>query len=221
MIDSLLSHIAPHYCSGCGKQGTLLCDNCKYNITSEIFAGCIVCGGINTRHGALCRACHEPYVRGWCVGERVDVLKSLIDGYKFQNMKAAYCVLGELLSVQLGQLPSSTIIVPVPTVPSHIRERGYDHTLLIARFIAKKYHLQLNHSLYRVTRTKQREASRRDRFKQASVAFSSKPLPSSGPYLLIDDVITTGATLRYGAKALQDAGAEEIWAAVIARQPLD
>jgi predicted amidophosphoribosyltransferase len=119
-------------------------------------------------------------------------------------------------------LPRNCIIVPVPTVAAHIRQRGYDHTLLIAKKLAKLQGLPLRRPLYRVTSSKQRGENRENHRVQASKAFAARGvLDPEAIYLLIDDVITTGATLRYAAKALADAGAREIWAGIIARQPLD
>ena len=133
MIDRVLSFIAPHHCSGCGFEGTLLCDNCKYDITSEPFSACVACGtGIANTHG-VCSNCEVPYQRAWCVADRRDQLQRLIGNYKFTNARSAYYPLADLFDASLPQLPANVVIVPVPTVNSHIRQRGYDHMLLIAR----------------------------------------------------------------------------------------
>lgn len=221
MIDRLLNIIAPHYCSGCEKTGTLLCENCKYDISIEPFEGCIVCSKV-TDDDNLCRYCATPYNRAWCVGERTDSLQRLIGQYKFRSAKAAYKPIGDLLLERLPELPANTVIVPVPTVASHIRERGYDHMLLIARYIAKKRQLVLSCDIVRKTNHKQRDASRRVRIAQAQQAFQTrKKLDPTVPYLLIDDVVTTGATVHYAAQSLRDGGARIIWVAAVARQPLD
>ncbi len=221
MIDRLLGIIAPHYCSGCGKTGTLLCDNCKYDIIQEPLETCIVCQCL-TGTDNLCRRCKVPYQKAWCVGERSDSLQRLIGVYKFRRAKAGYCDIAELLLSRLPELPPSTIIVPIPTVGSHIRERGYDHMALIARYIAKKRGLVTQNVLVRKTNTKQRDASFRVRQQQAKQAFGCRGLLEPDvPYVLIDDVVTTGATLYYSAQALRDGGANIIWVAAVARQPLD
>lgn len=170
----------------------------------------------------VCGHCKSSFSRAICVGERADELRRIIDAYKFGNAKAAHGSLAELLSMKIGILPSSVIIVPVPTISQHIRQRGYDHTLLIAKKLATLQYLRLdNHLLQRVTNTQQRDASKKQRKIQAKGAFKVRRSINGGTYLLIDDVVTTGATLHYGAKALLDAGANEVWAAVVARQPFD
>ena len=221
MFDDLLSTIAPHLCYSCGKTGTILCDNCKYDITSEYFVDCISCGGPAGATGR-CFTCNTTYSRGWCVGERSGALEKIVDSYKFYNNYAAHRDLAALLSERIGLLPENCTIVPVPTVPSHIRQRGYDHIYLIAKRLAKLQNRPLQRLLYRRTSTKQRGENRKNRLRQASQAFGARSV--SDPervYLLIDDVVTTGATLQYASKALTEAGAVNIWAAAIARQPLD
>lgn len=221
MIDTLLAFIAPHHCYGCNKIGYSLCDNCKYNIISEPYSQCIICQKPAGAQSAVCTECKVPYQRAWCVGERTDELQRLIGGFKFQNVKAAYRPLAELLDATLPELPAETIIIPVPTVASHIRSRGYDHTLLIARHLAKRRKLQVDTSLERATNTSQRGSGRRQRKIQAKAAFTcNKSLNPDTPYLLIDDVVTTGSTLEYAAKVLQTAGAHLVWVATISRQPL-
>lgn len=221
MLDNVIGFVAPHHCCGCDQIGSLLCEYCKYNITSELNMVCIVCGRPSSLTH-LCKDCKVLYQKAWFVGERKDTLQRLIGLYKFERTKSAYKLLGDLLLEILPVLPSDTVIVPVPTVPSHIRERGYDHTLLVARYIARRRDLKLKRLIIRKTGTKQRQASSSDREKQAKEAFTvEKVLDPNMPYLIIDDVFTTGATVKYCAKALKEAGAKIIWITVIARQTLD
>lgn len=220
MLDSLISLLAPHLCCSCGVLGSVLCDSCKYNIVSESYSACIACGR-DKGAAEVCNSCRLPYSKTWCVGERSDILQRLIGIFKFQNAYAARHDLAALLLGRLPQLPANTIVVPVPTVASHIRERGFDHAYELARMVAKKRGLACQQVLSRMTSTKQRDASRSARIQQAKRAFEVRRTVAAVPCLLIDDVVTTGATVRYAAKALKDAGASEVWVAVIARQPLD
>jgi ComF family protein len=156
------------------------------------------------------------------VGWRTDELRRLIDDYKFENVRSAHHILAELLDQRISQLPGTTVVVPVPTISSHIRMRGYDHAALLARSFARRRRLEVQPIVKRVTTTVQRDAPRLQRIAQAKVAFKvRKKLDPSVPYLVIDDIITTGASVTYVAKALREAGAKEVWLAAIARQPLD
>jgi ComF family protein len=220
MIDDILQIIAPHYCYGCGGTGPVLCPNCKYDIIDEGFSGCIVCNA-PSRDG-VCRTCKTTYDKAWCVGERGGALERTIDEFKFKRARSAYKPLGDLLHQTLPSLPESTVLVPVPTIAKHVRQRGYDHTRLLARRLAKIRRLPLAAVLARSSATVQRDARKRRRLEQAKTAFSCRrQLEAKATYLLIDDVVTTNATLRYAAAALRQAGARQVWAAVLARQPLD
>ena len=223
MLDTILNIIAPHYCCGCQQSGSLLCVSCIYNIIEEYTDTCINCGKLSA-HG-VCSDCSKKvaYQKGWCVGARDEALKELIDRYKFHNAKAAYKPLASLLDQTLPLLPKETIVVPIPTIGRHIRMRGYDHAQLLAKAFAKKRHLWVKPVLRRQTNSVQRNAtSARDREKQAAQAFRcAQKLNKHTPYLVVDDVITTGATIRAAAKCLQKAGAQQIFIAAIARQPLD
>ncbi|MDB5183852.1 MAG: putative Phosphoribosyltransferase [Candidatus Saccharibacteria bacterium] len=222
MIDNLLAIIAPHYCSGCDLRGSLLCDNCKYDIISEPYQACIQCQRLVAPTQGICKDCKVPYSQAWCVADRRDQLQRLIGNYKFTNARAAYRPLAQLLDARIPDLPANTIIVPIPTVSSHIRQRGYDHMLLIARHLGRLRKMPVSTALTRNTTTKQRDASRSQRISQAKAAFScNTALDSQATYLLIDDVVTTGATMKYATQTLLDAGAGTVWVATISRQPLD
>ena len=182
---------------------------------------CIVCHR-PTSQTWLCGSCNAPYEKAWVVGERNGTLQRLIGLYKFERTKSAYKQLGDLLSDALPDLPAETVVVPVPTTSSRIRERGYDHMLLIAKHLARARGLQCRQFVERQTNTKQRQSTARQRLAQAKRAFVVRDaIEPDVPYLLIDDVITTGATIRYASQALRDAGAKHVWVAIIARQTFD
>ena len=181
---------------------------------------CVACHRPTARTW-LCNTCRMPYERVWVVGERNGILQRLIGLYKFERALSAHKDLGDLLLATLPELPLGTVVVPVPTTPARIRERGYDHMLLIAKHIAKARGLKCVQLVRRQTNTKQRQASAQTRIAQAKQAFAVRDkLDKSVPYLLIDDVVTTGATIKYASKALREKGAKNVWVAVVARQVL-
>lgn len=219
MIDNMLAVVAPHLCSGCGKVGTTFCDRCKYDIKETAFSQCLLCGraseaGICTSHGTA-------YSQAWIVGERQGGLQRLVGGYKFQNVKAAARSLAELLDERLLPLPADTVVVPIPTAPAHIRERGYDHMLLVARHFALLRDLTLSQIVGRNNMATQHHSNRQDRIVQAQSAFRIVGEVSSVPYLLLDDVVTTGSTIAEASRVLKEAGAQTVWVGAIARQPQD
>jgi len=162
-----------------------------------------------------------PYERAWVVGEREGVLQRLVGLYKFERAKSAYVELGDLMLSVLPELPANTVILPIPTTPSRIRERGYDHMLLVTRYVAKDRGLECRQILKRKTNTKQRQSNAETRKVQASQAFYvDSDLDPTVPYLIIDDVMTTGATIKYASQAMLSAGAKNVWVAIIARQKL-
>lgn len=221
MIDILLSVIAPHICCGCGSSEGILCSSCKYDIVSEANSLCLQCQKPCGVRG-ICGQCKVSYDRAWCVGERRGALHELIDAYKFNRARAAYTALGDLLLDVLPVLPPNVVVVPIPTISKHIRQRGYDHTLLIALYFAKKRHVPMKQLLVRQTTTSQRNSSAQVREQQAKQAFAVKgAIEPDAIYLLIDDIVTTGATLRHAARVLKQAGAQQVWVAALARQTLD
>ena len=218
IFDDIMSAIAPHHCCGCGIVGTILCESCKYDISNEPYAGCITCGRIaNNGH---CGRCQTAYERGWCVGTREDTLQSLIDDFKFNRKQQAHQALAQLLNDTVPMLPSDVVVTSVPTVARHIRVRGYDHSMLLAREFARLRGLRYRPTLLRATNTQQRGASRNVRLQQAAQAFVARDTIESRTYLLVDDIVTTGASLHHAAKALKNNGAHSVWVAVLAHQPL-
>ena len=220
MVDTLISLVAPHLCSGCGRIGGTFCDNCKYDISIEYFSGCVLCEKTTPR--GVCDDHKVAFNQAWVVGIRSGPLQRLIGGLKFRNKKAAAYDLALLLHKRLPKLPSSTIFVPIPTSPAHIRERGYDHMLLIAKHLSKLRHAPTLSLLKKENNLTQHHADRKQRLSQAAHAFMVEGyIDSHATYVLLDDVVTTGATITQAAFMLRKAGATTIWVAATSRQPLD
>ncbi len=109
------------------------------------------------------------------------------------------------------------VVVPLPTIGKHIRERGFDHTLTLARKLAKKRGWKCERILTREVDTVQVGAKVAERKTQAQKAYGIKgKVDPEKVYLLLDDVWTTGATMEAAEKILREAGAKKIYAAVIA-----
>lgn len=220
MVDKVLEIIAPHLCSGCQKVGLPLYDHCKYDIIETPFEACLLC--FEPTSVGICIEHNKSYKNAWVVGERTGTLQRLIGGFKFQNMKSAAQSLAKLLDERLPSLPAHTIVVPVPTTASHIRERGYDHLLLIARYFAQYRQLALSPVLKRASTTTQHTANRQTRLMQAKSAFRlERSIDPDSPYLLLDDIITTGSTIDEASRLLSLGGAKTVWVGALARQPLD
>jgi ComF family protein len=220
MIDKLLQNIAPHYCYSCQKVGSVLCESCIYNIVNETENTCIEC-----REPAIvgiCSSCKLQFTKSWVAGVREDELGRIIGDFKWSRVYQAHESLGQILDKTLPSLPKSTIIVPIPTIAHHKRIRGYDHALLIADYFAKARGLSVQKVLKRKDNSIQHTADKKHRRIQAEQAFKCPSnLDPNIPYLIVDDIITTGSTIKAATRVLRGAGANEVWVAAIARQPLN
>jgi len=217
-----MQKVAPHPCFGCGKIGTTLCANCKYNIISEPFSACVLCG--NASREGLCAHHDPPICKAWVVSERVTVLKRVVDAYKFEYVKAAAHTLVDLLDEALPLLPANTVIVPVPTVSSHVRQRGYDHIDILARLLSVRRGLTVTRQLERSSAKTQHTLNKAERQVEANNAFrisNGVTVIADTPLLILDDIITTGSTISSAAQVLYDAGGRKIFIAALAYQPLD
>lgn len=212
--------VIPHYCCSCGRIGHILCEYCKYDIVNETFSGCVLCRKPCSPSKGVCGLCKTSYTKAWCVGERLESLERVINLVKFERLKGANNTLAELLDAVLPVLPDDTTIVSVPTTNKHIRIRGYDHMKLIAKRFARMRGLKYEELLQKTNNSAQLGSKRRQRIEQAKKSYKASRDVKGGPYLLIDDVITTGATVEYASRALLEAGADEVWVASVSRQPI-
>jgi predicted amidophosphoribosyltransferase len=208
MIDTLLSLVIPHLCISCGQIGAILCAKCKYDIISDIKRNKLMSSGI--------------FDISWYVGDRKTVLQRLIGSYKFNGVRAAVYPLASMLSDTAPLLPYNAIVTWIPTLPRHVRERGYDHMKQLARVFAKVNGLEAHLVLERQKQFVQHRSDRKTRLSQVKDAFAVHgEIDPERPYVLLDDILTTGSTLREATKTLKASGVTLVYVGVIARQPLD
>lgn len=222
MIDRLFSLLAPHICSNCRKVGSVLCESCAYDIVEERFQCCVMCLTPTLRSN-LCQGCQStsPLEDAYVVSWRRGAVKNLLNAYKFEYRREAAEPLARLLAVTLPVLPQDTAIIPIPTLRAHVRERSFDHTRDIAQRLARRRNYTVRPLLIRVSTAVQHGATKKKRNEQAKTMFHVAPKPLDAPILLLDDIYTTGSTVREAAKLLRTVTDQPIYLAIIARQPID
>ena len=158
----------------------------------------------------------------WSGLARKGVLAEVLDAHKFKRVKSAYRPLAELLFESLPSLPESIVVVPVPAAPKNVRIRGYDHMTLIAKKLGRLGGWRVASLLKRNNNVTQHfSKSAAIRRSQAKNFFSIRQQPETKiTYLVVDDILTTGATLDAAVDCLKQAGAKTVLAAVVARQIL-
>ncbi len=219
MKFSIFDLIFPDYCCSCGEIGGILCESCYYHIVSDnsladCCLGCLKPCGLR----GVCSDCRRPFSRAWAGGSRGGALKKLVDVSKYGPRRSGCRQQARILDEALPFLPKDVIIVPIPTIRKHVRQRAFGHSELIARYLADLRGLRYQLALGRVGNLVQQGASssvRRDQAKRSYVSISDV---KDATILLVDDVYTTGATIDAAAKVLLKAGASGVWVAVTARQ---
>lgn len=205
-----LDLLAPHSCRGCGRLGEVLCDCCKKYIISEKRVG-------------KPKDCPKNIPIHY-LGEREGLLATLIHDFKYHSVRAIGVKFAEVLDETLPKLPENSVLVPLPTSTKHIRARGFDHTLFIAKRLAKKRGLKLEKLLLRAKNTVQVGADEKTRKVQAASAYEINPKIKIDPektYVLFDDVWTTGASMLAASKKLREAGAKNFIFVLLAVNRLD
>jgi len=149
-------------------------------------------------------------------------LDRLLPRFKFHGDLAAGRLLAALMRETAPRFPHDAAIVPIPLHRKRLRQRGYDQALELAKPLAAACGLPLRDDLLlraRATAAQSRlHADQRKRnLRNAFEVDASASLPPS--VVLVDDVMTTGATLHAAAKALGKAGVARVEAWVCARVP--
>lgn len=176
-----------------------------------------------------CVGCESVFEEIWAVGWREGALSKLVSEYKYKSVRACGEVLADLLDAVIpedalevsaegagGLGRRKLVVVPLPTIGRHVRDRGVDHTWQLAKKLAKRRGWRYERILGRKNDTVQVGAKMKDRQEQAARAYEvCGMIDEEATYVLLDDVWTTGSSMMSAAKVMMEGGAKKVCAAVI------
>jgi ComF family protein len=169
---------------------------------------------------ALCRGGLRGFDAAYCFGAYEGVLRKLIHLYKYGRIKTLARPLGDLLAAALPREQKFDVIVPVPLHWRRQWQRGFNQSEVLAWGIARRTGIPVVKALGRVQATvTQASLGNIKRRRNVAAAFRCKRavLVAGKRILLIDDVMTTGATAAACALALKRAGAIKVALLTVAR----
>jgi len=230
----------PTHCLACGERGDDgidLCERCTAALPWNRSA-CLRCAiplpkvdgdgpqtcGICLQHAgeSAQRGRAAPLAEVHAAFVYAAPVDRLLLRFKFHHDLAAGGLLAQLMAQTLATAPRPEALVPVPLHRARLRQRGYDQALELARPLARALGLPLlDGALRRVRATAAQSqldaAQRRRNLKDAFELSAGLALPAH--VALVDDVMTTGATLRVASLALRRGGVQRVDAWVCARVP--
>ncbi len=172
---------------------------------------------------AVCAAAlFAPHIEGFelALGSYEGRLERAVRAFKFHGVTRLGVTFGEeIASVIRGGAWSLDLICPTPLHTRRRLERGYNQSAVITQTVARRLKIPHRHAVRRVRATQQQaRLGGSERQKNVAGAFRAEPLKGER-VLLIDDVMTSGATLTECSLALLEAGASGVYVAVVARAP--
>lgn len=219
----LIDQVFPPVCAGCHAKGSAWCENCQKESDSMSGRVCDCCGKPNPKKN-LCYYCLEVQpkydgARSWGIYQ--GLLRDGLLELKYKRNLGLGEALAEHLKTRLfAEEWEVDMIVPIPLGRKRRKERGYNQAEILARPLSWQTGLPINSGAIirqRETRS-QVELSRKEREENVAGAFRAFPKEVDGKNILIvDDVMTTGATLNAAAAALKTAGAAKVYALTVGR----
>jgi len=210
VLDPLLDVLFPKRCAGCGTGPWPFCHVCLLQMVPLMPPWCRRCGLPAERSTARCRDCppseitatRSPFLFHGPVREAVHRLK-------YSGWRAVAEALGAAMQV-VAPAEVADVVTWVPLSSRRLRERGFDQARRLANAVAPRLGLPVASLLVRVADTAP-QARRGGQARRAVMAGAFRARARSpGRVMLVDDVLTTGATAGACARALLDAGAERV-----------
>lgn len=198
MFAGLLDALFPVRCAGCGAVGMALCGACE------------------PAPGAVRRVALEGFAAE-AAGRYAGALRRAVLAYKGGRRDAGDALADLLVRRFAAGLPRHALLVPIPTLGRRRRERGFDQSVRLARALGERSGLPVVLALRQITHDAQRGRSRAHRLRaRGRFRCEGADVVAGAVVVLIDDVVTTGATLNDAALALAACDAAVAKAIVVA-----
>jgi competence protein ComFC len=219
----------PKFCLICGREGTWCCENCLNKIGIE--------------QSNICPFCAQPAAMGRISPpcQKVNYLSQLINlgfyhekdwqdliqSFKYQYIEGCADIIRELLKRFLKKYPEFKnsdyqSLVPIPLHSRRFLERNFNQAEVLAEILSRELGLGVESSVLKRIKNTQPQAQLKDEERKKNIIGVFEVVDESKvmgkKILLVDDVFTTGSTLKEAAKTLLAAGAREVGAWVMVRR---
>lgn len=203
--SALLELVLPLPCTGCGTIGPALCPACRAALAPAVQRRTLGRGALPVSSGFAYDGVARRVLLAYKNEGRTDLRAPLA------------AALGAAVRDALAAVPGDgVVLVPMPPTVRSRRDRGYDPVRLLLR----RERLPATRLLALRRRSADQVAlGRAGRFENADGSMAAPPAAAGARVVLVDDVVTTGATLTEAARALRAAGAEVLGAATVASTP--
>lgn len=222
-LPTNLSGLLASCCLLCGENSgsAPICPACAADLPHfSAHHACPCCGEVSTLGSTCGRCLRRPpaFSRTQALWRYAFPADRLIQALKYRHCLPLGTWFGEILATTIDAKDIDSI-VPLPLHPQRLAERGFNQSVLIAEALGNCLNLPVDRDSLQRSRPTPPQAGQPYRRRQANVrdAFESCGKLSGQRLLLVDDVMTTGATLREAARILRLLGATEVRLAVVAR----
>jgi competence protein ComFC len=210
LSNAALNLLYPPRCIGCDRHiGSLLCDDCQNRLTPV----------------QAVQEANSPLSERKATALFDPTIRKAIHELKYHGQRGYVDILGQRLVKTLRETGwAATALSAIPLHQNRIKQRGFNQSALLASYMATELGIPFRADMVRRTRDTQQQVGLNLRERKSNVdgAFEADPAIVQGQSIVvIDDVYTTGATLRACASALREAGATQVWALTVASASLE
>ena len=217
-IEKVVNLISPYECLICSNEGQVVCQQCWQSNVPLRTPACFWCNSIS-KDGRTCPKCkRKTHLDGAVIPYRLNgIVEQCIYELKYYHNKEMAKFLANNIYNYLDNMKFDYISY-VPATGKNQRRRGYNQSKLLAKAISELINIPLHNSLSRISHTDQIGLNRLERLASVIDNFIPNKRYYNKNVMIVDDVLTTGATLNECAKILKQAGAKRVWAVVVAKK---
>jgi ComF family protein len=217
-FERALDLIFPPTCVGCRRVGRWICDRCWPEVAWTPGSICHQCGLASmTTPCIACAGTPSALERAIALAEFDGLAREAVHVLKYHGRHAIAPLLGRVMADPVRQIEVD-LVVPVPLHRSRRRARGYDQSALLAKTLARTLDVPFQEDALKRVRPTEQQARLDARARRENVAgaFLGSRGMDGQTVLLVDDVLTTGATIEAAATTLKEAGAGKVLGIVFA-----